>query len=237
MACSTIASDPRLPEQRPADFRIAVFDVGGMLPESEHYFIAQDSAGRESFFEEVNNRWTFVPDPAQLDAFYEKLRALKPTDIHVQDQELVHDRGGVSIQLDFDQHHFGISNSGSSFVMEKDMERFSDVKRNVVSFVRKGLEPAKIPCTLILESDLPHAVEEQNSVEFNHLHVLEWSRPQPTVYADSVVFELLPGEYLLQARQTLAGKMFSIHEKVKVDAAHNSFHILLKNDTFELKQQ
>lgn len=207
-----------------------------MLPESESYFIATDSAGRESFFEQARNRWTFKPDAKALDDFYAKLRELNPLTIKAQEEGMVYDRGGISLQITTDKKIFNVADAGSSFVVEKDRGRFSDVERLVTDFVELGLEAARIPCTVVMHSELPNAWQGQNSVKFNHKIVLDWAREQPNQYADTVEFQLLPGEYMLSASQMFGEKMHQIDQIVKVDADHDVFHFELKSDTFELKQ-
>ncbi|MEM7039805.1 MAG: hypothetical protein AAF570_22725, partial [Bacteroidota bacterium] len=69
-ACASLGGGPSLPAERPKDLVIELRHSGGMLPQSDHYYISADSAFHESWEHRFTNRYRFQPDPAKLDRLY-----------------------------------------------------------------------------------------------------------------------------------------------------------------------
>lgn len=208
-----------------------------MLPESESYFITKDSAGRESFFQQSNNRWVFEPEKAKLDDFYNKFRALNPTGIRARDKGLIQDRGGLTMQVSYEDVTFNAINSGGSFVVDEDQQRFSDVYALVANFVTDGLHWRLVPVKFFIEVPVGDTTIESCSIWLNREEVMSWEKQQPEGLSSEYTLNVLPGQYHLSCWAKVGVRSLSIDEDVEISSGRHDFHILLKNDTFELKQQ
>ncbi len=236
-SCSTLGGGPKLPEKRPADFTITFYEGGGMLPESETYFITEDSAGRESFFQQSNNRWVFEPEKAKFDDFYNKVRALNPTGIRAREEGIVHDRGGVSMQVSYEKVTVNVDNAGGSFVVDEDQQRFNDVYALVADFVSDGLHSRLVPVKFLIEMTMEDTTVESCSIRLSREEVMSWEKQQPKGLSSEYILNVLPGEYHLNGWAKVGVRSLSIDEDVEISTNGHDFHILLKSDTFELKQQ
>ena len=235
--CTAFGGGLKLPEKCSENFSISFYEGGGMFPESETYFITPDSAGRESFYQETNNRWVFKPDQAMFDVFYEKLRALNPLNISSRDEGIVHDRGGVTMQLTFDKTTVNVANSGGSFVVAGDQQRFNEIFGLVAKFVVAGLHSQTIQSKVVFSAEVGDSVVESYSVNLGKAQIAgsssKGTQPLPT----EQILDLLPGQYQLAGWAKVGLRSISISQVLEINPGKHDFHILLKNDTFELKQQ
>jgi hypothetical protein len=228
---------PKLPEKRPADFRINSYDGGGMNPESEEYFITNDSAGRVSHFDQSRNRWTFKPDPATLDAFYARIRELNPTTLKARDEGEVYDRGGTTLQIQYDRNTFNISDAGNSFIVERDVDRFWEVNQAIVAFVEEGLDGKRVSLQVRMDIRIPDTALTFCSIMLNQEQILPRNDKNPTIIDPESSKDMLPGEYMLNGWATVSGKNFSFYQPIPVNAEKHSLHFTIKSDTFEFQQE
>jgi hypothetical protein len=236
-SCTARGGGSKLPEKRPDNFSITFYEGGGMLPESETYFVTEDSAGRESFFQQSNNRWVFLPEKAKLDDFYNKVRALNPTDIRARDKGTIQDRGGVSMQVSYENVTVNAVNSGGSFVVDEDQQRFNDIYALVADFVSDGLHSRLVPVKFFIEMSVGDTTLESCSIRLSREEVMSWEKLKSKDLASEYILDALPGQYHLNAWANVGSRSLSLDEDVEISAANHDFRILLKSDTFEFKQQ
>ncbi len=208
-----------------------------MFPESETYFITPDSAGRESFYQETNNRWVFKPDQAMFDAFYEKLRALNPLNISSREEGIVHDRGGVTMQLSFDKTTVNVANSGGNFIVAGDQQRFNEIFGLVTKFVVAGLHSQLIQSKFLFSTEVGDSAVESYSVNLGKEQIVASTMQGDEPMASEHLLDLLPGQYQLEGWAKVGSHPISISQVLEINPDKHDFHILLKSDTFELKQQ
>jgi hypothetical protein len=234
---SFLGGNPGLPSTRPSDFSISSYEGGGMTPESEEYFVSEDSAGRVSFYEQSHNRWTFVPDPSRLDAFYDRIRQQDPTSITASDEGEVYDRGGISLHIEFDDHSFQVAHAGSSFVAERDWDRFDAVHQEIAAFVTEGLEANKVNLKVDFDLAVADTALANCSVSLSRERIAQWNRQNASPLTYETSLSLLPGQYMLNCWATISGKNVAVYRPIDITTEKQKLHITLKSDTFDIIQE
>lgn len=65
---------------------------------------------------------------------------------------------------------------------------------------------------------------------------MSWEKQQPKGLSSEYILNVLPGQYHLNCWAKVGVRSLSIDEDVEISSNGHDFHILLKSDTFELKQ-
>lgn len=100
----------------------------GMLPDNEIIYISNDTAYRthRQDMEEVKTGWN--PSKQELDDLYHVLLENNYWKITARSSnEMVYDRGGVSLTIEVDGKETRIDNSGNSFLEEKWQGNFAAI--------------------------------------------------------------------------------------------------------------
>lgn len=226
-----------LPKQRPDDLVITYNDGGGMLDQSEEYFICKDSCVRDSRFQGHQNRWMCKTDLKKLDDLYAQLVKDDVTSIKTEDQGEVYDRGGISLRFSFGDKNFQIIDAGSSFVVERDQDRFNRTSDAITGFVDECVQSQTISIRLDLQVDVQDSAVQSCSINLDNINVLNWQAQNAEPLAQLRTLEFLPGQYELQGSAQVGQKWVSLNSPIKVSAAKHDFRILLKNDSFEFVEQ
>ncbi len=118
MGCRLSAQQNDLPLKRPADFTLTFRFDGGMSYHFEKINITSDSCMYEQNSKGHIILRRFKLSEAGLNNLYAMLQQNQFTQIVFSSAGHVHDRGGISIAIGWDNnlHHYTVIDSGSSFV-------------------------------------------------------------------------------------------------------------------------
>ena len=217
-ACSVISGGESLPDKRPDDLVLELRNSGGMLPESDHYYISKDSAFHESWTHSFTNRYVFQPDPQKLDDLYEMLKKNDALNIKSIDGGEVYDRGGASVWIRFDKKNFNISNSGNMFIDKGWQQQWRNVSSGILSFIGAGLDGRQQPVTLELEysDSLP-------SIRYLHIDAgrydfAVYNRSDTTTRPTTNTVQIHPGVYPLHVQCTFDSFDLYLDDTLRVNA-------------------
>jgi hypothetical protein len=230
--CATMGGGSGLPKQRPADLVITYNNGGGMLDEGEHYYISQDSCVRDSRFEGHQNRWVCKPDAKQLDALYAQLVKDDVATIKTEDQGEVYDRGGITLHFDYGGKSFEIVDAGSSFVVERDADRFRRTADGIVGLVGECIQRQAIAIAFDLRVETGDSAVQECRISLDNTIIVDWRAQNAEPLAHLRTLTLLPGRYELTASYQVGQKWFSIDWPLKLNATKPGFQLILKKDGF-----
>lgn len=116
---------PKLPEDRPADFKLDYNLDGGMSDYSVDINIFSDSCHFRKRQEGKVIEKTVKIAPQDLNAVYELLKKNEFDKFETMtDKAIVYDRGGETISVHWDQRTITVSNAQNKFVTEKWYEKW-----------------------------------------------------------------------------------------------------------------
>lgn len=153
----TACNSSQLPESRPEPFSLHFTSDGGMLPLSEQLQLSERESYYDYFYSGVHVRIHFDMDVATLDGLYQTVRDNRFDQIESR-EELVYDRGGESVAIQFDSEFYQVSNAGVRFVKSAWTAEWGNVLAAIYQLY--DLDPAGNPFTLSWDNGLaPWQVE------------------------------------------------------------------------------
>jgi hypothetical protein len=228
--CQTKVST-NIPKKRPDDLQLDCFVGGGMAPESQRYTIYKDSAVFETYFQGIRNRWKFEPDQVELDALWKTVLDNDFTSIKTRNEGQVHDRGGVNIDISFGAQHYGINDSGSDFVEEKDQPKFSAVYEAITRFVVDGLKKQEFLQHFILRLGMASDSVESLGIQVDDRSLWSRNKEKKEALPDTLTANLRPGKYLLNGWGNIFGTSLSLHQTFTTDSLSRYYEIHLNGDS------
>lgn len=156
VACSgssILSNESSLPEN-PEKIVIRWNDSGGMLPESESIYISADSCNYIMWRNGNELKVDFTVNHEEIMELYAVFKSNKFDKIKVIEEQEVYDRGGTSIDISLDNKYTNKSNSGMSFIDEKDWTAYATVEKAIFDFTFSRIENKKINTTINLSKKL-----------------------------------------------------------------------------------
>jgi hypothetical protein len=119
----------RMPAQRPADFVLTYHLDGGRRYYSENLHISADSCVFTKNEEGKITDKHFTLSAGEMDALYDYLRDKKTDYIEYYSEKEVYDRGGITVQIAWNQgkEHISISDAQRDFVKKKWQDNWSEI--------------------------------------------------------------------------------------------------------------
>ncbi|MCB9231357.1 MAG: hypothetical protein H6581_06835 [Bacteroidia bacterium] len=233
LACD---SGPRLPETRPADFRVEYFEGGGMLPESQQVTIRPDSTVDIIFLNGKKTRTVVANSAGELDDFYQKLRELRVLRIRSRDEGEVYDRGGTSVWLSWGEKSQQISDSGNLFVEEKFQADYAAMLKLILDYNAKVQAGLKKKYHLAVRNGSPESPVTQLHVFVDRISAILRIPDSATIDTAQVDLHLIPGRYQVQVSGNRIGGSFWEQQSVTFREDMSGLDIVLYQDSVVLKQ-
>jgi hypothetical protein len=232
MGCAVLGGG--LPKQRPSDLVVTYNNGGGMLNQSEEYYICQDSLVRDSRYQGHQNRWSCKPDPAKLDALYAQFLKDDITSIRSNNEGEVYDRGGITLRFSYGSNNFELVDAGNYFIAKADADRFGRTADGIVHLVEDCIQSQAIAVVIELQLQLGDSVAHHCSLSFDNNAVVDWQAGDHIPLAGPHTVHLLPGRYEIEGSAQVGSKWTSLQWPIEVTAAQRHFRFVLKNDSFEI---
>jgi hypothetical protein len=136
--CSSVAQTKTLPSTRPADLQFNYHYDGGMLYYSENLLLSKDSCIFTRNDAGKKNIKHFTLSPAEMDGLYNTLFSNKFGQIEVKQETGVYDRGGISMDINWDsgKNSVKVSDAQMSFVTEKWRTDWQNVVAYITNLMR-----------------------------------------------------------------------------------------------------
>ena len=147
----TACNKSQLPEARPEQFTLHFTSGGGMTPLSEQLQLSESDSFYGYFYSGVNVQIHFEVDGAGLDGLYQTVRDNRFDQIESR-EELVYDRGGESVTIQFGSESYQVADAGIRFVKSA----WADEWGNVLAAIYQvyALDPAGMPIVLSWDNGL-----------------------------------------------------------------------------------
>lgn len=187
--CSSLAPT-QLPVERPSDFTVEIYESGGMLDQSTNWSISGSEASYLYRYNQLESSETFTVTPAQLDAIWGQLRAVRFDRIAENEEQDVYDRGGTTITVTYGDETIIKSDSGSTFISSSNGERFYTVSRMIIQIFDEYLQTREQTVAVDISAEL---LPDMQWLYLNGNKVYEVK----TQTQLPQTFTLLPGEYQL----------------------------------------
>lgn len=160
---SILSTESNLPDQ-PEKIVIRWRQDGGMLPESENIHISVDSCQYVLWRNRCELKVDFTASQAEIMELYAVFKLNQFDKIKVIEEQEVYDRGGTSVDISLDNKYINKSNSGMSFIHEKDWQAYAAVEKAIFDFTFSRIESKKINTRIELSKKL---VESKDIIELN----------------------------------------------------------------------
>ncbi len=207
------------------------------IPDREEFVITKDGCVQDSWVRGQHNRWVFKPDPKGLDDLYAHFLNEDVPSIATEDGRNAYWRGDQRVHFAGGGTDFEIVKSKTRFVVEDDSQRFTQMACRIANFVVRSSYDHVIPIEIDLCVETEDGEVQACELYIGSTYVLEWKaggwEPLPTL----LNARILPGSHELNGSYRVGEKLRHIRWPLQVNAEKIGFQLVLKSDTFELKQQ
>ncbi len=154
-SCKTSSNTSKSKEMpvNPSKIEISWNKDGGMLIHYEKIFLSKDSCifevNRQGNIQKIN----FKLSNKTIDSLYEYIVENNFGKIKTYEHQ-VYDRGGTSIQVNADNNFYAISNSGMSFIDDKDIEKYKNIENKILELSFQELNKLKKEYTFLLDESI-----------------------------------------------------------------------------------
>ena len=175
----------------PKDFRITLFDGGGMTRQGERIFLSADSSYYEWYDEGADNKLYLSISEKKLEALYEIIRSRNFEDIETYREE-VYDRGGVSISVTADGETISKEDGGQTFIQKAWQDNFNTVESEIRDLVDAELEKMLVDFTVYIDKSIAGAdkIVNMHSSDLVYMSARDG-------YPSKFELSVLPGEHYL----------------------------------------
>ena len=125
----------------PSQYSIQLNENGGMVPyETIIYLSNKDSSYVRFYVNGLKNKINIFPEEAELIDLVTYINEQKFRKIKTREMEAL-DRGGDVIKVNFDGESIRVSNMGFSFIKDRWVKQYSNVKDRIFGLAKKHLPP------------------------------------------------------------------------------------------------
>mgnify|MGYP006908254287 CR=1 FL=1 len=189
MTISILTAGMASADNVPKDFRVKLYDGGGMVRQGATYFISKDSSFAEMWEGQARTKLYFKTSMDDLKRLY---NIFLQYDFHRIEtfEEMVYDRGGTTITATYGGETFSKADAGMTFIEESWQDEFNMVEGEIRKIVSKSLEPMLKQVIIKFDGSF---MDEDKIVNFNIGDYAYMSARDG--YNQSVIITLLPGEH------------------------------------------
>lgn len=177
-----------LPQERPADFHVELYESAGMRPISHTIAIASDSSSVKFDYSDAKQIINFTLAEDELDALWAVIYNNKFDRITSSEEE-VYDRGGITIRIWYGDVFFSQSHSGMSFIDSSWSASFFAINEAIENIATTKIAPYQHSFQILLDEAFAQNVKYLTIDEIISL------QPENGVYETSIV--LLEGDHSL----------------------------------------
>lgn len=181
-----------LPEERPIDLNVDVYEGGGMEDVSSNYSIYVGQGYYDFNYGNADVTASFTPTHVELDQLWATIRSARFDKIQTYEEE-AYDRGGTTISVSYGDEYYSVSNSGSSFLSGSNTPRFYQVANGVYDLAHSYLDTQKQTVTFELNQSLADSLTYAY-VNNTLLYIAPNIGSTPQGQFPTTV-QLLPGDY------------------------------------------
>ncbi|TND09729.1 MAG: Uncharacterized protein FD123_853 [Bacteroidetes bacterium] len=188
-----------LPEKRPAELTVNLYEGGGMSPEGHHILLSKDSCVASYNAYRADHKVRFQLTAEEWDRLWTVFRESRFDRIS-QHEEEIYDRGGTSLSINWKDGHIEKSNSGMSIIDKGSVEEFSNCTDIVYQLISKRVEAEKKTVKFLADSSL---FNDSTDIYLQMEYEMLSGDSLPENW--STELRLLPGSYNLWANYYLEG--------------------------------
>ena len=225
MAIGILSAGTANADNVPKDFRVKLYDGGGMVRQGANYFISKDSSYAEMWEGEARTKLYFKTSMDDLKSLY---NTILQYDFHRIEtfEERVYDRGGTTITATYDGETYSKADAGMTFIEESWRDEFDMVEGEIRKIVARNLVPMQRQITIKFDDSF---MDEDKIVNFNVGDFVYMSAKDG--YNGSITVTLLPGEHY--AYFTMMNKELTTEPGAKIYAQGQGV-ISIGKDTDEI---